>query len=103
MSELQGDQRVFRNARPGWTGGGGPEDPMLEASVSRLEEDVREIRTDVREIKRDVADLKERFARMEGGFDAIRARLDAMPTVLHFALGLVGTVIAIAALFVSLK
>ena len=47
--------------------------------------------------------LKERFARMEGGFDAMRARLDAMPTVWHFTLGLIATVVAVAALFASMR
>jgi outer membrane murein-binding lipoprotein Lpp len=97
-------------------GGGGPEDPMLEARVARLETDVHEIRADIREIKTDIKELnrrvgslEERFARMEGGFDAMRAQIAALPTQWHFTVALVTSVLAsgavavgVAALFVGM-
>ncbi|WP_139283977.1 hypothetical protein [Rubrimonas cliftonensis] len=83
--------------------GGGPEDPMIEARVGRLEEDVREIKADIREMRRDVSELKDRFSRMEVGIERISARLDSIPNVWQFAMGLVTTVVAVAALLVSLR
>ena len=89
--------------------GGGPEDPMMEARVARLEDDVREIRGDIKEINRRLGNLEERFARMEVGFQAIHAKLDAMayrldgiPNAWIFALGLIGTVVATTTLVVTL-
>jgi hypothetical protein len=76
-------------------GSGGPEDPMLEQRVARLEEDVKELRGDVRVIRDDIADIKERFARIEGGFAGINAKLDAIPTIWHFAQALIIQLVAI--------
>ena len=76
---------------------------MLDLRVGRLEEDVREIKADVRELRRDVSDLKDRFGRMEVGIERINARLDSIPNVWQFTLGLAATVIAVAALFVNLR
>jgi hypothetical protein len=82
--------------------GGGPEDPMFEQRVARLEEDVKELRGDVRVIRDDIADIKERFARMEGGFAGINAKLDAIPTVWNFSQALIIQFIAIIGVVVGI-
>ena len=92
----------FPHARRRDGNNGGPEDPMLEQRVARLEEDVKEIRGDVRDIRGDIADIKERFARIEGGFAGINAKLDAIPTIWHFAQALIIQFIAIIGLVVGL-
>jgi hypothetical protein len=68
-------------------GGSGPEDPMLERRVDRLEDDVREI-------KNDLSDIKQILARLEGRFDALDAKIDARPTIWSLTVALVGAVLA---------
>jgi hypothetical protein len=95
------DLAAVRMARSG--DGGGPEDPMLLQRVERLEADVAEIRNDVKEINRRIGGLEERLARMEGGFAAIDAKLDALPTVWTFTIGVIGTVCAVLAITLGLR
>jgi hypothetical protein len=68
-------------------GGSGPEDPMLERRVDRLEDDVREI-------KNDLSDIKQILARLEGRFDALDAKIDARPTIWALTVALVSAVLA---------
>lgn len=74
---------------------------MLEARVGRLEEDMREVRADLLDVRVRVGKIEERSARMDGGFAAIHAKRDALPTVWRFALGVVATVVAVAALVLT--
>jgi hypothetical protein len=77
------------------SGGSGPEDPLLERRVERLE-------TDVRDIRDRVGKIEERLARIEGGFVGINAKLDALPTVWTFSAALIGVVIAMGGLTLAI-
>ncbi len=72
----------FRGER---SGGDGPEDPMLEQRVARLEEDVREIR-------RSTSEMNDRMGRMEIGIAKIQARIEMLPTIWTFVVALIATV-----------
>lgn len=63
--------------RGGKGAGGGPEDPMLETRVGRLEDEVREMR-------RDLAGVNETLARIDG-------RLSGLPTGFQFYLSILLT------------
>jgi chromosome segregation ATPase len=76
---------------------------MLEVRVGRLEEDVREIKADIRELRRDLGDVKDRLSRMEVGIGRIEAKLESLPNIWHFALGLIGTVAAVLAVTLGLR
>lgn len=82
-------------------GGGGPEEPMLEQRVARLEADVSEIRSDVRDIRTDIREmngrmlrLEERMGRMEVGIQKLTDRIENIPTNWTFVATLVGAVFA---------
>jgi hypothetical protein len=74
----------------------------MNDAVSRIKEDLSESRVDMRTVKGRLSELEQRLARMEGGLEERRRRPDAMPTVSRFTLGLIATVIAIAALVLTL-
>jgi chromosome segregation ATPase len=83
---------------------------MIEGRVSRPEaefgeirQELRETRRDMQEISRRVGSIEERLARMEGGFAAIHAKLDALPTVWTFTIGVIGTVCAVLAITLGLR
>lgn len=75
-------------------GGDGPEDPMLEQRVARVESDVSEIKAMLKELSRDTTEIKiylgkfegkfaaidGRFTGVEGRLSSLDARLSALPT-----------------------
>jgi hypothetical protein len=61
-------------------GGSGPEDPMIEARVARLEDDMKDIKASLKSIELSVAEMKGRLTGIEGRLSGIDARFSSLPT-----------------------
>jgi hypothetical protein len=83
------------------TGGGGPEDPMLEQRVARLEDDMKDVKTSLKSIEITLAKIEGRLT----GFDARFASLPTTWTMLGiiFTTWAIGSGILIFALNVLRK
>jgi hypothetical protein len=58
---------VIEGGKPDRNGsGGGPEDPMLEARVGRLEDDVREVKSELRDIRGDLRGIHRELGEIKG-------------------------------------
>ena len=94
---------LIRFQKPGGfhTGGGGPEDPMLEARVARLDDDMKDVKSSLKSIEISLAEIKGRLA----GIDARFASLPTTWTMLTiiFATWGIGSGILIFALNVLRK
>jgi hypothetical protein len=62
------------------SGGGGPEDPMLEQRVARLEEDIKDIKASLRSIENKLNSLAELIAQIKGQLSGYDARFASLPT-----------------------
>jgi hypothetical protein len=71
---------VFPGERKPTGGSGGPDDPMLEQRVTRLEEDMREVKTALRSIENKLGSIEVSIARIEGRIGGIESRLQNLPT-----------------------
>ncbi len=95
-------------------GGGGPEDPMLETRVTRLEQDVQEMKSSLRSIElavaemkhlpkaADLAALRSDFAGLKADVAEMRGRLSQMPTLLQLVTVVITTWSAGAAMVFTL-
>lgn len=81
---------VIKGLFPGELGsnGGGPENPMLEMRVARLEDDMRDIKTTLKgidsrlgSIELALAKIDGRITGVEGRIAGIEGRLQQIPTV----------------------
>ncbi|MBC7833397.1 MAG: hypothetical protein H7Y62_15405 [Hyphomicrobium sp.] len=61
--------------------GGGPEDPMLEQRVARLESDMGEIKSTLKAIDSRLGAIEVALAEMKGRLGGIEGRLQQIPTV----------------------
>jgi hypothetical protein len=89
---------------PQFTGGGGPEDPMLgqrverleqkadriEAILIRLEPRISEITSELRQITKEFGLVRTEIARVDGRLTGVEGRLGMLPTswtLISFAIG----------------
>lgn len=68
-------------------GGGGPEDPILEAREGRLEDDMKDVKADLKEVRRELRD-------MHGDLREIKGMLQRTPDVTQMWRMVIGTWIA---------
>lgn len=76
-------------------GGGGPEDPMLEARVSRLESDIADMKVTLRAIEGRLSGIEVSLARMDG-------KLSQSPTYIQLLMAVVTTWVAGGAMVFAL-
>jgi septal ring factor EnvC (AmiA/AmiB activator) len=83
-------------------GGRGPEDPMLEQRVERLEEDMKDVKTSLRAVDTKLGAIEVGLARIEGRLAGIEGRLSQSPTWLQLLVALIATWGAGAAIVAAL-
>jgi hypothetical protein len=57
---------VFEGGKSSGTGGSGPEDPMIEQRVARLEDDMKDIKTSLKSIEGKLNSIDVSVAEMKG-------------------------------------
>ena len=84
---LVSDVVQFPGGKGSRSGGDGPEEPMLDARVARLEDDMKEVKLSLRSIEakvnsiaESVAEMKGRIGGVEGRLSGIDARFGSLPT-----------------------
>jgi hypothetical protein len=93
-----GDDKIVEFPAKGFRTGGGPEDPMLEQRVARLEEDVKEIKVTLRGLEAKLSSIGEAVAEIKGRIGGLEMRLSAMPTTIQLVTLLLTTWAAGAAI-----
>ena len=58
----------FPSEGGGQSGGSGPEDPMLEARVARLEDDMKDVKASLKSIELSLAEIKGRMSSIPTSF-----------------------------------
>jgi septal ring factor EnvC (AmiA/AmiB activator) len=65
-------------------GGSGPEDPMIEARVARLEEDIKDVKASLKSIETKLTSIAESIAEIKG-------KVSQSPTWLQLLVALIAT------------
>ena len=79
----------------GQSGGQGPEDPMIEHRVSRLEDDMKDVKTTLKAIESRLTSIEVSLARIEG-------KISQSPTWIQLLVALIATWGAGAAIVAAL-
>ena len=77
------------------THGGGPEDPVLEQRVARLEEDLKDVKASLKSIENKLTSIAESVAEIKG-------KISQSPTWIQLLVGLIATWGAGAAIVAAL-
>jgi hypothetical protein len=80
------------------SGGSGPEDPMIEQRVARIEDDMKDIKTSLKSIETKLSSIDVSVAEMKGRVAGVEMRLSAMPTSWQLMTFTVGAILGSAGL-----
>jgi hypothetical protein len=80
------------------SGGSGPEDPMIERRVARLEDDMKDIKSSLKSIESKLGSIEVSVAEMKGRAGGVESRLSAMPTTWQLMTFTIGAVLGSAGL-----